>query len=77
MNAILENLPSVIVLLIVAVLFVVILVKEIRKHKNGGGCSSCGGNCAACGMCCHAETPVKSTDKKKDAEEIEENRSDK
>lgn len=43
------NLPTIIVGLIVAAIFITVVVKEIKKHKKGDGCS-CG--CAGCSMNC-------------------------
>jgi len=47
--------PTIIVATIVAVIFVAIVVNEIKKKKSGKGGCSCGGNCGACGMSCHSE----------------------
>lgn len=46
------NLPTIIIAWIIAVVFAVILISEIRKRKKGGGCS-CG--CSDCAMSeiCH------------------------
>ena len=44
--------PTIIVGSIVAIMFVAIIVNEIKKKKSGKGGCSCGGNCGACGMNC-------------------------
>ena len=44
--------PTIIVGSIVAILFVAIIINEIKKKKSGKGGCSCGGNCCACGMNC-------------------------
>ncbi len=50
------NLPTIIVASIVAVIFLLIVIHEIRKRKAGK--ASCGGSCCSCGMSCscHAQT---------------------
>ncbi len=47
------NFPTILVGLIVAVIFVAIIVSEIRKRKSGKGSCSCG--CDGCSMSniCH------------------------
>lgn len=49
------NWPTFIIAAIVAVIFVAIVVSEIRKRKSGRGSCSCGGSCGACPMSgkCH------------------------
>ena len=46
------NLPTIIVGAIVAVIFIVVLIKEIKKYRHGGGCScdcaNCPSNCSCC-----------------------------
>ncbi len=51
------NIPTIIILAIVVVVFLAIIIREIRNKKNGKGSCSCGGNCGACGMncSCHSE----------------------
>ena len=45
------NLPTVIVLAAVAVIFVTIIAIQIRRCKKGG--CSCGGDCGSCGGACN------------------------
>ena len=52
------NLPTIIVLVIIAVLFAAVIINEIRKRRNGKG--GCGCGCDSCGGCaikdiCHEE----------------------
>ena len=49
------NIPTIIVAAIVAVLFVAIVVSEIKKKKSGKGSCSCG--CSGCAMkdVCHSQ----------------------
>lgn len=49
------NVSTIIVAAIVAVLFVAIVVNEIKKRKNGKGSCSCG--CSGCAMkdTCHSQ----------------------
>lgn len=59
------NLPTIIVLIIIAVLFTAIVINEIIKRKKGKG--GCGCGCESCGGCaakdiCH-ENKEKSQDK--------------
>ena len=51
--------PTIIVASLVVILFVVIVVNEIRKKKNGKSTCSCGGNCGACGMSCNKDNENK------------------
>jgi len=44
------NLPTIIVSAIIAVAFLLIVINEIKKRKNGKGCCSCSG-CAMAGTC--------------------------
>lgn len=48
-------LATIIISTIIAILFVTIIVNEIKKRKNGSGSCSCGGNCGACGFNCHSQ----------------------
>ncbi len=52
------NLPTLIVLSLVAAAFIAVVVNEIRKKKQGKGSCSCGGSCGACPMggSCHSNT---------------------
>lgn len=43
--------PTIIVAAIVGVIFVAIVVTQIRNRMNGKASCSCGGNCGACGAC--------------------------
>lgn len=43
--------PTIIVAAIIAVIFIAIVVNEIKKRKSGKGSCSCG--CENCGMGCH------------------------
>lgn len=45
--------PTIIVASVVAIIFALVIVNEVRKKKSGKGSCSCGGNCGACGMGCH------------------------
>jgi hypothetical protein len=47
--------PTIIIASVVAVIFVLVVVNEVKKRKSGKGSCSCGGNCGACGMGCHEE----------------------
>ncbi|MBQ3232334.1 MAG: FeoB-associated Cys-rich membrane protein [Clostridia bacterium] len=49
------NAPTIIVLLIVALLFAFVLTKEIKKRKSGKGGCACG--CSGCAMkgVCHGD----------------------
>jgi len=49
------NWSTFIVAAIIAVIFIAIVVSEIRKRKNGKGSCSCGSSCGGCAMsdCCH------------------------
>ena len=47
------NLPTIIVASIIAVIFVLIIVKGHINKKNGKSSCSCGGSCGSCGMACH------------------------
>ena len=49
-------LPTIIIASLVAILFVAIVVSEIRNRKNGKGSCSCGSSCGSCGMNCHCNT---------------------
>ena len=44
------NLPTILVTLVIAAVFVLIVIREIRSRKNGK--PSCGGNCGSCGGNC-------------------------
>ena len=46
------NAPTIIIATVVAVIFIAIVVREVRNRKKGKGSCSCGGNCGACGMNC-------------------------
>lgn len=46
------NLPTLIILAIVATVFVAIVATEIRNKKRGKNSCSCGGNCGNCGAGC-------------------------
>lgn len=49
------NIPSIIIAAVIAVIFVAIIVREIRNKKKGKGTCSCGcGGCAMSNMC-HGE----------------------
>ncbi|MBR2612844.1 MAG: FeoB-associated Cys-rich membrane protein [Clostridia bacterium] len=43
--------PTIIVASIIGLVFVAIIVNEIRKKIQGKSSCSCGGNCGACGLC--------------------------
>ncbi len=43
--------PTIIVASIIGLIFVAIVVNEIRKKIQGKSSCSCGGNCGACGLC--------------------------
>lgn len=45
--------PTIIVAAIIGVIFVAIVVTEIRNRIKGTASCSCGGNCGACGACSH------------------------
>lgn len=48
------NWPTIIIAAVIAVIFLVIVIKGIINKKNGKHSCSCGGNCGACGICdCH------------------------
>ncbi len=49
-----ESLSTIVIATIIAVAFVAIIINEIKKRKNGSGCS-CG--CSSCGMSeiCHGK----------------------
>ena len=51
------NLPTLIGTIIVAVVFIALVVSEIRKKKSGKGSCSCGGSCGGCGFSgqCHPD----------------------
>ncbi|MBQ4087214.1 MAG: FeoB-associated Cys-rich membrane protein [Clostridia bacterium] len=59
------NIPTLIALLIVAIIFVAIVANEIKKRKSGQGSCSCG--CSGCGMAdvCHG-----GKNEKKESKEI-------
>ena len=49
------NIPSIIIAAVIGVIFVAIIVREIRNKKKGKSTCSCGcGGCAMSGMC-HSE----------------------
>ncbi len=50
-----QYLPTIIVAFIVGVIFIAIIVNEIKKRKSGQGGCSCG--CGGCGMAdvCHGK----------------------
>ena len=45
------NGSTIIIGALVAIVFVAIVVSEIRKIKSGKGSCSCGGSCSTCGAC--------------------------
>ena len=45
---------TIIIAALVAIVFVAIIVFEVKKRKSGKGSCSCGGSCGACGMNCHS-----------------------
>ena len=49
--------PTILVAAVVAIVFVAIVVNEIRNRKKGKGSCSCGGSCGGCAMSgsCHPE----------------------
>ena len=47
--------PTIIIATVIAVIFIAVIVNEVRKKKSGKSSCSCGGNCGACGMGCHEE----------------------
>ncbi len=52
------NLPTIIVLSIVVLVFLAIVIKQIRDKKAGKCSCSCGGSCGGCAFSgtCHANT---------------------
>ncbi|MBQ2751057.1 MAG: FeoB-associated Cys-rich membrane protein [Oscillospiraceae bacterium] len=42
------NIPTIIAVVIVAVIFIAIIVRQIKKMKSG----ACSCDCAVCGGCC-------------------------
>ena len=56
--------PTIIISAVIAVIFVAIVVNEIKKKKNGTHSCSCGGNCGACGVDCHKTTSQKNDQSK-------------
>ena len=46
--------PTIIVATIIGLIFVVIVVTQIRNRMKGKSSCSCGGNCGACGACPHS-----------------------
>ncbi len=52
-----EHLPTIIVLLIVAGVFTAIVVNEIRNRIKGKGSCSCG--CEGCTLNCHEKNKTK------------------
>ena len=61
------NIPTLIALLIVAIIFVAIVANEIKKRKSGQGSCSCG--CSGCGMAdvCHSRQNSRKTDGEKES----------
>lgn len=49
------NLPTILIGTLVAVVFLVIIIREVRNRKKGKGSCSCG--CSDCGMSdiCHGD----------------------
>ena len=52
------NAPTVILALLILAAFVAIVVRGVRRRKQGGGCS-CGGNCGCCSGACHHAVSTK------------------
>lgn len=46
------NWPTIIIASLVAIVFVAIVVSEVRKRKSGKGACSCGGSCGGCAGGC-------------------------
>lgn len=46
------NLPTILIAAIVAIIFLAIVIAEIRNKKKGKHSCSCGGSCESCGMNC-------------------------
>ena len=46
------NLPTIIITALIAVIFLAIVITEIRNRKKGKHSCSCGGSCGSCGMDC-------------------------
>lgn len=44
------NVPTIIVAVIVALIFIAIVFNEIRNKKNGKGSCNCGSSCGGCAM---------------------------
>lgn len=44
------DIPTIVVAAIIAVIFVAIVVHEVKKRRQGK--SPCGGNCSSCGCGC-------------------------
>ena len=49
--------PTFVVAGILALIFVSIIVTQIRNKRNGKSFCSCGGNCGACGACKNTHQP--------------------
>ena len=47
--------PTIIVASIIGIIFVSIIVNEVRNRMKGKSSCSCGGNCGACGACGHKQ----------------------
>lgn len=46
------NWPTIIIASLVAIVFLAIVVAEVRKRKSGKGACSCGGSCGGCAGGC-------------------------
>jgi len=45
------NWPTGIITVLIAIIFFVIIFKQVRDHKRGISSCACGGNCKTCGRC--------------------------
>ena len=58
--------PTIIVATIIGLIFVAIVVTQIRNRRNGKSSCSCGGSCGSCGASgfCHPQKNDGEDDKK-------------
>lgn len=45
------NLPTILITVLIAAVFLFIVIREIRLRKSGKSPCSCGGSCEKCGGC--------------------------
>lgn len=49
------NIPSILLLVLIAAAFLAVVITSIRRKKKGHSGCSCGGSCDGCGMNCHED----------------------